>query len=100
MTFCEVEVYGLPAEKITLEENLALDKSSWQASVYSSYKSDYANDGNFDVNFGQNSCSRMNTALRNWWATDLEKSYQFHTVYLTNANSNGMFVTFMAKNSI
>ena len=76
-----------------LEENLAYDKNSWQTSVYSSYRSSYANDGNFDVNLGQNSCSMMNNAIRNWWAADLEKSYQFRKVVLTNSNSSRKLTT-------
>ena len=91
MAFCEVEVFGIPAdspEPTALDINLALDKSSWQTSVYGSYKSSYANDGNFDVNLGANSCAMMGYAIRNWWGCDLEKSYRFHEVILTNANTN------------
>ena len=92
LTMCEVEVFGVPAQAQELEENIALDKSSWQTSVYSSYKSSYANDGNFDVNLGSNSCAMMNNAIRNWWAADLEKSYQFNRVVLTNSNSSRKFL--------
>ena len=88
LTLCEVEVFGMPADPLPVEENIALDKNSWQTSVYGTYKSSYANDGNFDVNLNKNSCSMMGYKIRNWWGVDLEKSYQFHTVVLTNVNSN------------
>ena len=91
LAFCEVEVFGIPHEKIELgplDVNLAEDKDTWQASVYSGYQSSNANDGNFDVNLNQKSCAMMNYAIRNWWGVDLEKSYQFHYVVLTNVNSN------------
>ena len=91
LTLCEVEVFGIEAEAPKLgplDINLAYDKNTWQTSVYSQYKSSYAADGNFDVNLSKNSCSMMNNAIRNWWAADLEKSYQFHRVVLTNVNSS------------
>ena len=54
-----------------LEENLALDKNSWQTSVYSSYKSSYANDGNFDVNLNQK--IRQQNSFR--YAQDIQSSH-------------------------
>jgi hypothetical protein len=65
--------------------NIALNKPTWQSSVYAGLTSELAVDGNKNTSLNGNSCAHTNkTDTVSWWAVDLGMLTHVIGVNLTN----------------
>ncbi|XP_033997450.1 uncharacterized protein LOC117491531 [Trematomus bernacchii] len=85
LTLCEVEVYGYLAPTVA-GENLAVQGTAAQSSVYGSGPADRAIDGNRSPTWGHGSCTHTNNDVNPWWRLTLSKTYKVFSVKITNRN--------------
>ncbi|XP_036413787.1 uncharacterized protein LOC118798514 [Colossoma macropomum] len=81
LMLCEVEVFGYPTPH---GENVALEGTATQSSLYSYYFASNAIDGNRDGIVPRGSCSMVNNDLSPWWKLDLLKRHKVFSVIVTN----------------
>ena len=78
-----------------LDVNVALNRPSYQVSIYTdgdspfSYPPNYANDGNHGTDLWSGPCSATNPAINPWWAVDLLVPLYVAGIQFTNRDGWG-----------
>ncbi|KAL6462424.1 hypothetical protein MHYP_G00288460 [Metynnis hypsauchen] len=81
LMLCEVEVFGYPTPH---GQNVALEGTATQSSLFSYYFASNAVDGNRDGVYSHGSCSVVNNDFSPWWKLDLQKRHKVFSVIITN----------------
>ena len=79
-----------------LDVNVALNRQSFQSSVYSNilgtYSAEHANDGGKGTSLPNGPCAHTLTETNPWWAVDLGVPLYVSGVKFTNRDANGTYV--------
>ncbi|XP_006818466.1 uncharacterized protein LOC102808061, partial [Saccoglossus kowalevskii] len=96
LNFCEMQVMAevpllmeaedeaIGSEKPMLHENVGLKGTASQSSTAYDGPAHYANDGNDDSIYGDQSCSHTAKEQGAWWKLDLGETYSISQVVITN----------------